>query len=134
MKTCTKCKQTLPLDSFHKDKTRVDGLMYRCKECINNQSKKYYYSHTKEHNQRTKKWHQLQEDNYHYVYLLPDYNYVGVTDNPYFRMADHKFKHNRNTNWVELARYNNRQEALAHESRLHNQGYNGINKNYTKCA
>lgn len=126
MKTCTKCNQTLSLNFFHKDKTRSDGLMYRCKECIKKQSKEYYYNHTAEHKQRTKQWHQQQENNLHYVYLLPDHNYVGVTDNPYFRMADHKFKHNRNTdNWVELARYTNRQEALIHESELHNQGYNG---------
>ena len=33
MKVCGKCKETKPLTEFFKDKTRSDGLTYRCKAC-----------------------------------------------------------------------------------------------------
>ena len=33
MKTCTRCKQTLPLDSFHNLKMGRDGKQPRCKAC-----------------------------------------------------------------------------------------------------
>lgn len=34
MKTCTFCKTEKPLDLFHKDKSRADGLRNRCKSCV----------------------------------------------------------------------------------------------------
>ena len=33
MKTCSRCGQVKPLDSFHKDKSRRDGRRDICKEC-----------------------------------------------------------------------------------------------------
>lgn len=33
MKTCSKCKVSLPLDSFHNSKSAKDGKQHRCKEC-----------------------------------------------------------------------------------------------------
>jgi DNA-directed RNA polymerase subunit RPC12/RpoP len=33
MKTCSKCKKELPLDSFYKRKGTKDGLQYECKKC-----------------------------------------------------------------------------------------------------
>ena len=68
---------------------------------------------------------------YHIVYLLPDHNYVGVTNQPDFRMYEHKNNAKRNTdNWIELARYDDRKEALAHEARLHSEGYEGAKVGY----
>lgn len=32
-KICTSCKHRLPIDAFHKNRTRVDGLCSRCKQC-----------------------------------------------------------------------------------------------------
>ena len=32
-KICSKCDSTLSVDNFHKDKSRADGLSYKCKEC-----------------------------------------------------------------------------------------------------
>lgn len=33
MKTCSKCKLELSIDSFNRDKTKKDGLTSSCKEC-----------------------------------------------------------------------------------------------------
>lgn len=33
MKTCIKCKRTLPLSEYHKDKSRSSGYRERCKDC-----------------------------------------------------------------------------------------------------
>ncbi len=41
MKQCSKCKRTLPLTEFCKGNDK-DCLRYKCKECINIQSKEYY--------------------------------------------------------------------------------------------
>lgn len=41
MKTCTKCKFSLPHDSFCKDKSNKDGLTSWCKICRNNHNKEW---------------------------------------------------------------------------------------------
>ena len=33
MKTCSKCRRQLPEGSFHKNRSRSDGLHHSCKEC-----------------------------------------------------------------------------------------------------
>ena len=33
-KVCSKCKKTLPLQMFGRDKTKKDGLKHQCKHCI----------------------------------------------------------------------------------------------------
>ena len=89
--------------------------------------KQYYYNNNSELSQQYHKQHHLNNQlPYHIVYLLPDHNYVGVTNNPTYRMYDHKNQYKRNTdNWIELARYIDRKEALIHEARLHDSGYEG---------
>jgi predicted GIY-YIG superfamily endonuclease len=64
---------------------------------------------------------------YWIVYLLPNYHYVGVTNNPTYRMYDHKSRYNRYTdNWIELEKFDNREDALRFESIKHGEGYAGI--------
>ena len=76
--------------------------------------------------QYIKKYHNSFKLPYHIVYLLPDHNYVGVTSNPTYRMGWHKNMANRNTdNWIELARFNTREEALEYEAAKHAVGYEG---------
>ena len=63
---------------------------------------------------------------YYIVYLLPDDNYVGITNNPVDRMGSHRCQHKRNTsNWTELARFDIREEALKCEAEYHAKGYEG---------
>jgi hypothetical protein len=122
MKTCNKCKQQLPLEMFCKDKSRKDGLHYRCKQCANKASKEFRLDNPEYDDKQFK----LKKPLYYIVYLLPDHNYVGMTENPYYRMRWHKNMANRNIdNWIELKKFNNRKDALTYESELHSQGYDG---------
>ena len=65
-------------------------------------------------------------DGYHRVYLLEDYNYVGVTNDIYTRFANHKSKFGRDcTNYKILFKSKNRDKALEIETEYHNMGYEG---------
>lgn len=43
-KHCNQCKQWLPIDQFHKNAARLDGLTYECKPCYHKKTRKYKYS------------------------------------------------------------------------------------------
>ena len=125
MKKCSKCKQLLSVEMFAKDKTRNDGLNVNCKQC----KKQYYTANWEKYHKVANIQLQRHKLSHHIVYLLPDHNYVGVTNRPYFRMSSHKFYNNRNTsNWIELARYENRKDALKCEAEYHAKGYEGSGK------
>lgn len=32
-KTCSRCRRSLPRAAFDRDRTRADGLVYRCRDC-----------------------------------------------------------------------------------------------------
>lgn len=58
-KKCNKCGQTKPINDFYKCKSNDDGLQYRCKSCVLENSKKWrnnnrdtikqYYINNKDH-------------------------------------------------------------------------------------
>lgn len=51
MRTCSACKQSLPLDAFHQNKSRPLGREYRCKTCFNQYQRDRNYSElTKKYN------------------------------------------------------------------------------------
>ena len=122
MKQCNYCNQQKELSEFSKDKTRKDSLNCICKLCKKILNKQYYLDNLEYFKQQ----HLQQKQSHIIVYLLPDHNYVGITDNPYHRMIQHRSEYNRHTdNWIEIARYNDRRLALQHEALLHAQGYEG---------
>jgi hypothetical protein len=41
-KRCSVCRATKELDEFPVDKTKADGRMYRCRDCDNARSRRYY--------------------------------------------------------------------------------------------
>jgi hypothetical protein len=47
MKTCSKCREAKNLDSFHKNKSRKDGLSYICKQCVNDKLHRKKYNSSK---------------------------------------------------------------------------------------
>ena len=53
-KTCTKCGQTQSLESFHKDKTRKDGLFPQCKICVRADAKKRYVENPEHFKSKTR--------------------------------------------------------------------------------
>ena len=95
---------------------------YNSKWRLKNKEKiKYYY----------KDYHNNKKDGYHRVYLLQDYNYVGVTNNIYYRFNTHKLKENRDcSNHRILYKTKDRSEALELEALLHDMGYEGKSKRY----
>ncbi|KKN54252.1 hypothetical protein LCGC14_0594340 [marine sediment metagenome] len=45
IKKCSYCKQELPVDAFHKNKSTKDGLTHCCKKCISLEQKDFYLRH-----------------------------------------------------------------------------------------
>lgn len=59
-KFCKKCKQTQPLESFYKDKSKKDGLSTTCKSCRKKQMAEYRANPeiAERARVRARKWHQ----------------------------------------------------------------------------
>ena len=107
------------------------------KESVN-LSKRKWYENNKEHlkeyrlknKEKTKEYQKEyranQKDGYHRVYLLEDYNYVGVTNNIMNRFSKHKSEHKRDcTNNRILYKSQDRKECEELEDLLHDMGYEG---------
>ena len=63
------------------------------------------------------------------VYLIVKENYVGTTENLFFRLHKHKADYNRDTSEVIiLSEFKDRDDALDLERALHNEGYEGKHK------
>ena len=93
----------------------------------NKKAKKQYYKDNKE---AIKAYSLAKKDGYHSVYLLPKHNYVGITDNVYYRMSLHKNKGKDTTGFRILEKFKDRKLGLELESQLHLIGYKGGNKNH----
>jgi hypothetical protein len=107
MKKCGKCKKVKELTEFFKDKSKIDGFEGRCKTC-------------------SKELRDSRKDGYHHVYYLPNHNYVGTSDNLYYRMARHKSVYKRVVdNYQILASFEDRGKAKRFESLMHDSGFEG---------
>ena len=100
------------------------------KEKVLKQSKEYYLNNKEKVKARlkaySKKYHANEKDGYHRVYLLEDYNYVGVTNSTRARFNKHKSRHNRDyTNHRILYKSKDRKECEELEDLLHDMGYEG---------
>lgn len=65
MKVCGRCKRELPLEMFHKNRSRKDGLSWHCKDCVREISvirkdkvKKYNAEHRNQKSQYNKKYNE----------------------------------------------------------------------------
>jgi hypothetical protein len=54
MKYCMSCKQTLPVSSFTKNRTKADGLHHTCRECKREHQRRWYEGHRQEHYTRVR--------------------------------------------------------------------------------
>ena len=108
-----------------KNKEKIKKIQERWKE-------KHYEKNKVKINEQKKKWRDSHKDDLNRVYLLEDYNYVGVTNNVYHRFTQHKSKHNRDcTNYRILYKSKSREDCLELEDLLHDMGYNGRHKQNT---
>lgn len=56
IKKCGICKKIKKVKDFNKSKAQTDGLNKICRQCSNENSKKYYYKNPIKHKEETKKW------------------------------------------------------------------------------
>ena len=105
MKECIKCKQVLPLFAFAKDKSRVSGYSYKCKQCDNAKKyKKEYYTeryklkHVEIKQTVKKHFSSIPPGVYMIKCLVNGKCYVGQSIKPYRRRVSHVSVHsNPNT-------------------------------------
>lgn len=112
-KKCTDCKQIKSFSEYAvKNSNKSTGRAARCKVCSN-----LYLA----------KWRDSDRLDYWIVYYLPNEHYVGITNQPKQRMADHKCHGNRNTeDWIVLYCTEDKYNARIIENRFHDMGFNGL--------
>lgn len=57
MKRCARCQTEKPLDAFHRDKNRPDGLYHTCKACKREIHKARYWADPEAGRQRYRDWY-----------------------------------------------------------------------------
>jgi len=62
MKQCYCCKETKPLDSFTKDKSKTDGLKIYCKECANEKKRQWRIANKDKIAAYDKQWQEQNKD------------------------------------------------------------------------
>ena len=80
-KCCTKCKQSLPVSLFNKEKRNRDGLTSACKECISSSKKLYYQNNKSFVKEKRMIYYELNKDKSH------QYTYDRKKNDPAFRAA-----------------------------------------------
>lgn len=62
MKTCTKCGETKPLDAFHRDRSRADGRVRRCRECVAEHDRRYREENLDKELERSRRYYEENRD------------------------------------------------------------------------
>jgi predicted GIY-YIG superfamily endonuclease len=89
-------------------------------------AKQYYLKNREKLLKQRAEYRETLKQDYYSVYLLEDYNYVGVTNQIKLRFAEHKRKHNRDcTNYRILYKTKSKKDARELELLLHDLGYEG---------
>jgi hypothetical protein len=92
VKTCTQCKESLPLNAFNKNRSRKDGLATMCRECWKVYYKENYYLRGKERD-RLRLRNRVQKDDVRAFVLeakrVPCMD-CGETYPPYVMDFDHR--------------------------------------------
>lgn len=112
-KICTKCNQEKSLNDFPiKMGNKSNNRSARCKMC---------------QNLYLKQWRDNDKLDYYIVYYLPEEHYVGITNQPKQRIADHESHHKRNiSGWKVLYCCKDKYEARIIENRFHDMGFYGL--------
>ena len=96
----------------YKDKEKFKSWIETNKEKVLKHKRDWYHKNKKNDNQFS-------------VYLIPNENYVGQTNNIYKRMCWHKHYGRDISDYKVLHTFDTREEALAKEKEYHAMGYNG---------
>lgn len=122
-KVCSKCKEDKSVKSFNRNKRMKDGLQNQCRDCHNSAQGDSYKRHSIK---RDLRYHKRKHKPI--VYLMPNENYVGTTENLYYRLREHE-KLGRDVSGVRtLHEFEDRATALKFERFMHEQGYEGKHK------
>jgi len=145
-KQCSKCNKVKSVSEFYKNRANKDGFQGFCKSCFKSCPsstsegyRQYYLRNKSTLNAKGRKWINDNKEhvrNYqikrreklkgtHYVYLLPEANYVGCTEYPDIRFKEHQRTGRNIDNNRILASFKNRNDALELEEFLHELGYEG---------
>lgn len=57
-KTCYRCKKTLPITEFYKDRSKTDGLSPECKDCSRKRGKEYRKKNKEKLREKSQKYYQ----------------------------------------------------------------------------
>ena len=120
IKVCTKCSKKKEISFFYKSKTKKkDGTYYNgyrkeCKPCTLNRNE-----------QERSKWN----DGKYHVYILPEENYCGYTNNVRRRMNQHSNNGKNTYNYLVVFSSECPIKAHLEETKLHLLGYKGFAKN-----
>ena len=129
MKICTKCKKEKDYSEFNENKAKKDGYQIICKNCNREYSRNYYKANKKQLYSKLVKYTKNKQEGVYSVYLLPVSNYVGMTKNVFQRMCFHRNAQKRDTsNYIIIAQFKDKEDALNLEREYHNKGFAGVNK------
>ena len=108
-------------------------MPYKDKEKHRKYMKEYRLKNKNKLNTYSQEWRESQKDGYNRVYLLEDYNYVGMTEQPIKeRFRVHKAKFGRDcTNHRILYKTKSKSDAKELEALLHDMGYEGKHERWS---
>lgn len=146
-KYCGGCDKTKLTSDFNKSKRNKDGLQIQCRKCCNEKIllwnktdsgkasiKKCHLKNKEQVKINVKRHYESYKDGNVYVYLLPEVNYVGITQNIKWRMSHHQHYNNITSQdkYEILATCDTRERALWIEKIWHGAGYLGAGNKMNK--
>ena len=125
-KTCKVCKKEKAYTEFYKCASTADKHQSSCKKCASERNKAWKRSNPNKRENIHKRWRDKKISRGHWVYLLPEENYVGVTHFWEAREMDHRSKGKNTDGFRLLYHTQDREEAYELETFLHDMGYEGM--------
>jgi len=103
-------------------------------EMYKESNRKYNIENRAKKQEYYRKYYKQNALGFYVVYCLPntDVAYCGISQNPTFRMTQHRTNGNDTTDWFILQVCETKAEALEIEKAYHKQGYDGANQSNFK--
>lgn len=126
VKTCSKCKEEKPYSEFYKDKTRKDGLEYKCNSCQKSYNKDYYEANKEKCNAQSKAWREANKEKlkaYRKAYYEANKDRINTQTKAYRKANKEKIK----------AKKKAYQEANKDKLKTYNKAWREVNKDIIKA-